>query len=219
VRQVLMAQAKLVRDVLLRSDGTLGNGATLTNGAWVPSSDPTRVESQGAGVRVLTEAWFLTHDTSYHDAARKAARALLTAFWSDPARMFRAEAGGADDIVMTPERFGWLQQALRETYEALWIPGDALLDRGVLEDRVGRTNALFLNGWDDLNGDQAVDTKTECLDAGLQLGEQALTGEIGTTNNGVLEQSAPDHDQDCVLNIAAANVASTLAAQVHFHSP
>jgi len=221
VRQVIMAQAQLVRDVLQRADGTIANGATLSgpNGAWTASPDPTLVESQGAGLRALTEAWFLSHDSSYLDAARKAARALLTVFWSDAARMFRAEAGGPDDVVMTPERFGWLQQALRETYEALWVPGDALLDRGVLEDRVGRTNALFLNGWDDVNGDQVVDPTSECLAGRLQMGEQALTGEIGTTNNGVLEQSAPDHDGDCVQNIAAAKTASALASQVHFHAP
>ena len=58
---------------------------------------------------------------------------------------------------MTPERFGWLQQALRETYEGIWVPGDPLLDRGVLEDRIARVNKLYLNGWDDLNGNQNVD--------------------------------------------------------------
>jgi hypothetical protein len=219
VRAVLMAQAAFVRDVLLRADGTVANGASLAGGQWTPATDPTLLESQGAAVRALGEAWFLTKDTAYLDAGRAAARALLTAFWSDTARMFRAQAGGADDVVMTPERFAWLQQALRETYEALWIAGDPLLDRGVLEDRVARVNTLYLNGWDDLNGDQMVDTSTECLAARMQLGEQALTGEIGTMSNGLLQMSVPDRDNDCVINIAAAKVASVLAGQVHFHAP
>jgi hypothetical protein len=219
VREVLLAQARFVRDVLMRPDGTVANGATLAGGQWSASSDPTLLESQGAAVRVLAEAWFLTHDASYRDAGQAAARALLTAFWSDGARMFRAQVGGADDVVMTPERFAWLQQALRETYEALWIPSDALLDRGTLEDRVARVNTLYLNGWDDLNGNQVVDQPGECLAARMQMGEQALTGEIGTTNNGVLQLSVQDRDGDCVPNIAAAKIGSVLAGQVHFHAP
>jgi hypothetical protein len=219
VREVLMTQAQFVRDVLLRADGTVANGATLAGGRWTPVTDPTLLESQGAAIRVLGEAWFLTKDTAYLDAARSASRALLTTFWSSAGRMFRAQAGGADDVVMTPDRFAWLQQALRETYEALWIAGDPLLDRGALEDVVARVNTLYLNGWDDLNDDQVVDQPGECLAARLQMGEQALTGEIGTSSNGVLQISAPDRDGDCVLNIATAGVASVLAGQVHFHAP
>jgi hypothetical protein len=133
--------------------------------------------------------------------------------------MFRATAGGPDDIVMTPERFAWLQQALRETYEGIWVPGDPLLDRGALEPRIARVNTLYLNGWDDLNGDQNVDQPQECLAARMQMGEQALTGEVGSDSNGILQPSQPDHDSDCVLNIAAAKVGSLLASQVHFHAP
>ncbi|HEX3343653.1 MAG TPA: hypothetical protein VHS09_03730, partial [Polyangiaceae bacterium] len=192
---------------------------TLAGGTWTADPAPTLLESQGAALRVLVEAWFLTEDTSYRDRAQAVARTLLTAFWSTPALMFRAQAGGADDVVMTPERFAWLQQALRETYEGLWVPGDPLLDRGVLEGYVARVNKLYLNGWDDLNGDQKVDQPGECLAARMQMGEQALTGEIGTENNGVPQPSEPDHDHDCVHNIADVHVGSVLASQVHFHAP
>ncbi|MGH7298619.1 MAG: hypothetical protein ACRELB_27005 [Polyangiaceae bacterium] len=219
VRQVLLRQAAFVRDVLTTPSGTVANGATLSGGTWTPDGAPALVESQGAALRVLVEAWFLTQDTSYRDRAQAVARTLLTAFWSEPGRMFRAQAGGPDDVVMSPERFAWLQQSLRETYEAIWIPGDPLLDRGVLEDRIQRVNKLYLNGWDDLNGDQNIDDPQECLGARLQLGEQALTGEIGTTTNGVTQPSEPDHDHDCVLNIATAKVGSVLAGQVDFHAP
>ena len=69
--------------------------------------------------------------------------------------MFRADPSGADDIVMTPERFGWLQQALREMYEAALGPGQSAARpqraRGPI---IARVNKLYLNGWDDLNGDQ-----------------------------------------------------------------
>ncbi|HEY6462747.1 MAG TPA: hypothetical protein VIY73_21405, partial [Polyangiaceae bacterium] len=114
VRQVLLRQAAFVRDVLTTPAGSVANDAVLTNGQWAPDTAPTLVESQGAALRVLVEAWFLTQDTSYRDRAQAVARVLLTTFWSDPARMFRGQAGGADDVMMTPERFAWLQQALRE---------------------------------------------------------------------------------------------------------
>jgi hypothetical protein len=219
VRQVLLQQAKFVRDVLTKTDGTVANGATLSGGKWTADTDPTQLESQGAALRVLSEAWFLTHDPSYQTRARAVATRLLTTFWSTPALMFRGQAGGADDVAMTPERFAWLQQALRETYEVLWIPGDALLDRTPLERVIARVNKLYLNGWDDLNGDQLVDTATECLGARLQMAEQALTGELGTASNSFVQSSGPDRDGDCVLNTSAAKVGSLLASQVHFHAP
>ncbi len=219
VREVIMSQAAFVRDVLTTADGTVMNGATLVNGAWSPAAGATNIESQGAALRVLVEAWFLSQDVSYQQRAQAVARTLLTAFWSAPARMFRQTASGADDIVMTPERFAWLQQALRETYEALWIPGDPLLDRSALETTMARVNKLYLNGWDDLNGNQKVDKPAECMGAGLQMGEQALTGEVGTTSNGVDNSGGADREGDCVLNIAYVNRGSLLASQVHFHSP
>ena len=225
VRQVLLQQAKFVLDTLTTSDGNVQNGATLANGQWVAATDGATLDAQSAALRVLIEAWFLTHTTdvsqatAYQDRARAVARALLTRFWSEPARMFRAVADGADDIVMTPERFGWLQQALRETYEALWERGDPLLDRSVLEDRITRVNKLYLNGWDDLNGDQKVDKPSECLNARLQLGEQALTGEIGTSNQFPTPDNPPDRESDCVWNIAYTKTGSVLAGGVHFHAP
>jgi hypothetical protein len=222
VRQVLMAQADFVYDTLTADDGTVRNGATLSGSTWTASTDPATIEAQSAALRVLGEAWFLSGDAAgakYQDRARSVARKLLTTFWSDAARMFRKTAGGADDILMTPETFGWLQQALRETYEALWVPGDPLLDRSVLEDRVARVNKLYLNGWDDLDGNQLVDKATECLAGRMQMGEQVLTGELGVNDNSFIGSSGPDRDSDCVLNIATAKVASVLAGQVHFHAP
>jgi hypothetical protein len=222
VRQLLIAQADFVYGTLTDADGSVHNGATLANGTWSATTDPTTLEAQSAALRVLTEAWFLAGETAgakYQDRARAIARKLLTAFWSDPALMFRGTLGGADDVVMTPERFGWLQQALRETYEGLWVPGDPVLDRGFLEPRVARVNKLYLNGWDDLNGDQLVDQPGECLAGRLQMAEQALTGELGMASNGYIGSSTGDRDSDCVPNVSQAKVASLLAGQVHFHAP
>jgi hypothetical protein len=225
VRAVLMGQTQFVLDTLTSADGTVRNGASRAGGAWSADGAATTLEAQSAALRVLVEAWFLTHDVTYQDRARAVARSLFSTFWSGPARMFRGMAGGPDEVTMTPERFAWLQQALRETYEALWIPGDPLLDRTALEDVIARVNKLYLNGWDDLNGDQHVDKPGECLAARLQLGEESLTGEIGHAQNGFPFSQGPDRDSDCVINTAysldggTGGTASVLAGEVHFHSP
>jgi hypothetical protein len=218
VREVLMNQADFVVSTLSKTDGTVANGATFANGKWTPTTDATLLESQGAALRTLVEAWFLSQDTRYRDRARAVATKLFTAFWSEPARMFRGVAGGADDVVMTAERFAWLQQALRETYEGVWVPGDPYLDRAALETTIARVNKLYLNGWDDWNGNQTVDKPMECLGARMQLGEQALTGEVATVSNGNIVTSGEDRDSDCVLNIAFVGKASVLGT-VHFHAP
>jgi hypothetical protein len=217
VREVLMNQADFVLDVLTQPDGTVANGATFANGTWTPTTDATLQESQGAALRALTEAWLLSQETTYLDRARAVATKLFTAFWSEPARMFRGVAGGADDVVMTPERFAWLQQALRETYEVLWLQDDAYLGRPSLETTIARVNKLYLNGWDDLNGNQTIEKPRECLGARMQLGEQALTGEVATVGNGNLVTSGEDRESDCVLNIAFVGKASVLGT-VHFHT-
>ena len=130
--------------------------------------------------------------------------------------MYRGQDSGPDQVDMNPELFGWLQSSLRETYKTLWVPSDPVLDRAVLEDRIARTNKLYLNGWDDLNGDQAVDKPQECLAARLQMAEQALTGELGRDGIG---RSTDDRDGDCVIELAHAQVVSGLASDVYFHSP
>jgi hypothetical protein len=129
--------------------------------------------------------------------------------------MFRGADGGPDDVHMNAARFGWLQSALRETHKVLYVQGDPLLGRPALEDRIARVNKLFLNGWDDLDGDGHVEPKTECLPARLQMGEQALTGELGLSDKGV---STNDRDSDCVLEIDFVQTGSLLAGDVHFHA-
>ena len=216
IRSVLVTNAAFVRDVLTRADGSVANGVTLAGGVATPTTTPVTLESQAAAVRALVEAFLVTGDVSFQVRARAVATHLLMSFYSAPARMFRGVAGGADDVAMTPERFAFLQSALRETYKVLFVPGDVALDRGVLEDRIARVNKLFLNGWDDLNGDQHVDGPQECLGARLQMAEQALTGELGRDGNG---RATGDRDSDCVPELAHAETGSVLAAEVHFHSP
>jgi len=216
VRQVFMTNAAFVRDVLTQPNGTVANSATITGAQVATSTSPTTIESQTAAARAMTEAFLMTGDETYRDRARAVLGALASGFYSVAARMYREQSGGPDQIHMTPERFGWLQSALRETYKVLSVPGDPVLDRALLEDRIARVNKLFLNGWDDLNDNQMVDQPQECLGGRLQMGEQALTGELGRDAIG---QAVPDRDGDCVLELAHAGAASVQASDVFFHSP
>jgi len=213
VRQVFMTNAAFVRDVLTQADGTVANSATIAGGVATPSTDPTTIETQTAAARALTEAFLMTGDTTYSARAQAVIRQLATSFYSAPARMFRQTANGQDQIIMTPERFAWLESALRETYKSLYVPGDPVLDRTVLEDRIERVIKLYLNGWDDLNGDQVIDSPQECLAGRMQMAEQALTGELGRDGLG---RPTADRDGDCVIELAHAQKASVQASQVLF---
>jgi hypothetical protein len=232
VRATLVANAQFVRDVLTRPDGTVANSATLVargdagaaSGAdagastFVPSFGNATLETQTAAARALTEAYLITSDTTYRDRARLVMQHLLDAFYSPTALMFRQLEGGADDVVMTSERFGWLLSSLRETYKSLQLPSDlptAPLSRPSLEGIVQRVMKLYMNGWDDLNGDGNVDA-SECLASRMQNGEQALTGELGQDQAGL---PTTDRDSDCVPEIDDETHGSVQAGQVHFHSP
>jgi hypothetical protein len=213
VRQVFLTNAAFVRDVLTQPDGTVANSATIAGGVATPSTDPTTIDSQTAAARALTEAFLMTGDSTYGARAQAVIRQLATSFYSAPARMYREQANGPDQIHMTPERFAWLESALRETYKSLYIVGDPALDRTVLEDRIERVLKLYLNGWDDLNGDQVIDQPQECLAGRMQMAEQALTGELGRDGLG---RPTADRDGDCVIELAHAQKASVQASEVLF---
>jgi hypothetical protein len=216
VRQVFTTQAAFFRDVLTKSDGTVANGATLANGKATLDPSTATLLSQAAAIRALNEGFLVTGDETYRTRARAVVTHLDGGFYSQPARMYRGQDGGPDQVHMNAELFGWLQSALRETYKSLFVPSDPVLDRTVLEDRITRVNKLFLNGWDDLNGNQSVDKPQECLTARLQMAEQALTGELGRDGIG---RPTDDRDGDCVRELSHAQVASAIPSDVYFHSP
>jgi hypothetical protein len=213
VREVFLTNAAFVLNVLTQSDGSVANSATIVGGVATPSTDATMIESQTSAARAMTEAFLMTGDLAYQTRARAIVTKLASDFYSAPARMFREQANGPDQITMTPERYGWLQSSLRETYKSLYVVGDPVLDRTVLEDRLARVGKLYLNGWDDLNGDQVIDKPQECLGSRMQMAEQALTGELGRDSLG---RPTADRDGDCVQELAHAMLASVQASQVLF---
>jgi hypothetical protein len=229
VRSVFTTNAAFVMNVLTHADGSVVNGVTLAGGVATPLATPATLQSQTSALRALVEAFLLTGDATYQTRAQAVARHLIgPAFYSARARMFRGVDGGPDEVDMTPELFAFLESGLRETYKSLYVPGDPALDRSVLADRIARAIKLFLNGWDDLNGNgslspDAGDYPSECIlgqdggvNGGLQQAEQALTGEIGLNLAGL---HVRDRDNDCVPELAHAGHASVMAADVHFHSP
>jgi hypothetical protein len=146
---------------------------------------------------------------------------MFSAFFSQPALMFREIEGGPDQVHMTPELFGWLESALRETDKTLYVDGDPVLGRPALEPVIARVIKLYADGWDDINGNQEVDhgdggAPQECLAARLQQAEQSLTGELGRDAFGL---PTPDRDSDCVTELGHAMSLSVFAGDVLFHSP
>jgi hypothetical protein len=215
VRQVFMTNAAFVLGVLTQSDGTVANSATLVNGQATLSTDPTTIETQASAARAMTEAFLMTGEQAYLTRAQAIIKQMDSAFFSVPAQLYRQQANGPDQIVMTPERYGWLQSSLRETYKSLYVVGDPVLDRTVLESRLARIGKLYLNGWDDLNGDQIIEKPQECLNGRMQMAEQALTGELGRDGLG---RPTSDRDGDCVIELAHAMTASVQASQVFFRT-
>lgn len=216
VRDVFVRNATFLRDVLTTPDGHVAIGADVSTIPPTPSSSAATLEAQAAAVRGLTEAFLLTGDETFRVRARAVSRHLQDAFFSPAALMFRGVEGGADRVSMTPERFAWLQSALRETHKVLFVTGDPQLGRHVLEPMIARVNKLYMNGWDDLDGDQNVNPTTECLAARLQQAEQSLTGETGRDSQ---FNPVADRDQDCVIEVAHAQRLSVFAGEVSFHSP
>ena len=216
VRALAVAQGDFVYDWLSEESGKVKSFATLAaDGGVGVDASPTTIEAQAAVVRALTEAFLLTQNEKYRVRARAVATRLESTFYSAGPALYRGIDGGADEITVSPETFGWLQSALRETYKVLSVAGDPSLDRTLLEPRIARINKLFLNGWDDRNRDGKVDVKTECLAGRLQLAEQALTGELGKEK----DADTTDRDSDCVPEVDDAASLATLAASVKFHAP
>jgi hypothetical protein len=216
VRALTVAQGNFVYDWLSDESGKVKNGAALASDGGVSvDADPATIEAQAAVLRSLVETFLLTQDEKYRARARAVATRLETAFYAPGPALYRGLDGGADEITVSPETFGWLQSALRETHKVLATPGDPELDRAKLEPRIARINKLFLNGWDDRNRDSKVDLASECLAGRLQLAEQALTGELGKEN----DTDTSDRDSDCVPEVDNAASLATLAASVKFHAP
>jgi hypothetical protein len=215
IQQLLSAQAAFLSTKLVDATGLAVNGYDVSANA--ADSTLTTVESQAAAVRGLLEAYLITSQVAYRDQARQAFGVLEGRFFDPIYRVYLPNLGGTSPYVFTPVRFGAIQSALRQMYiQVAAVPGNEALGAEI-ETQLGRLNKLVLNGWDDRNGNNHVDYPQECMNvqgmlpqAGLQMGERSLTGEVGSYRGVPFS----DYDVDCVPNEAYVNLPPILASQI-----
>jgi hypothetical protein len=215
IQQLMAAQAALLAGKLVGSDGVAVNGYDIKSGA--ADAQPTTLDAQAAAVRGLLEAYLITSDTSYRQRAQQAYAVLEQRYHHPQLRVYRPIPGEEQEFVFTPARLGIVQSALREMYVQIGTrPGNDAL-RSELEARLGRLHKLILNGWDDRNDDGVVDYPAECMRSvdgiprsGLQLGERAITGEVGLSR----PELTYEYDRDCVPNISYVGLPAMLASEL-----
>ncbi len=202
---LLTAEANFLRDHLIVK-GAVANSFDLATGGADTSA--TTVDSEAGAMRALLEASLATSDESYLQAALAVEADLEARFWVEDVRLYRTTAGSDTVFQYTPLRYGLLTGALRQYYK-LWAsaPGRSAEGEKIL-GRIKRLMKLLLNGWDDVNQDDHIQYPDECLWAGLQLGERALTGELG------LPGDKGDRDQDCVREISHMGLPAALGAEL-----
>ncbi len=203
LNQLVAAEANFLADRLISSDGKVANGYDLASNSADPS--PTTLESEASAIRGLLEAHLASGgDERFRQAAQRVYEDLERRFWMPEVRVFRTTVGADNELRYTPGTFGALQGALRQYWKLVARrPGNERVASELLE-RLKRANKLVLNGWDDANGDDVLQYPDECTGAGLQMGERALTGEIGS--------STGDRDHDCVKDISQAKHPASLGA-------
>ncbi len=202
IRDLVAAQARFLADRIVDDDGLAANGYDLASGERDPS--PSTLESQCSAILGLLEGYLATSDTAFRDRAKLAYAALAGRFYMADVRAYRTEVDESSTMTWTPRTLGAFTGALRQLYKLVGRqPGNEALASEIL-DRLARTMKLVVNGWNDINGDAAVDAG-ECLDGRLQMAERALTGERS------IEADGGDRDHDCVPDIASAKLPAALA--------
>ncbi len=218
-RALLLAQAELLHAKLTDAKGRAFTGWNVQTGR--PVNETESLDAHAAAVRGLFAAYLATGDVKYRARAMAVFDRLEKVFYDAEARVYSEAPAPVDSVTYTPMRFALVQAALRETYLLVGArPGNEAFGL-LLEDRIGRLNKLWLNGWDDRNGDRMVQFPQECVRVidglprgGLQMAERTLTGEIGA----IAENPVPiprnptsDREQDCVPELDDAQLPASLA--------
>ena len=205
---LVRAEADFLAAKLVAPDGAVANGYDLAANA--PDAAPTDLAAEAAAVRGLLEAYLVTSDDRYRERATDAYRDLDARFWQADVQAYRTTAGVDTPLKYTPARFGLLWGAMRQYYK-LVASAPLRHAQGVeLLRRAKRVFKLVVNGWNDRNQDDKVDYPAECAGAGLELGERALTGELGHPFD------PGDRDHDCVREISTVKLPAALGAEVDF---
>jgi hypothetical protein len=207
VLDLIKAQGDFLADKLLDADGLAANGWDLA--ANKADAAPTTLEAQASTIRGLLEAYLATGNQHYRERANQAYGMLEKKFWMGDVHLYRTTLGESSKMTFTPRAYGALHGALRQYWKLVaTLPGQEQLAKDVLE-RITLGLKLVVNGWNDSNADGVVQP-SECVGAGLQLAERALTGEFS------IAADKGDRDHDCVPDIATAGVSASLAAELVF---
>jgi hypothetical protein len=224
--QLLQAEAGLLYNHLTDSTGKAFAGWDVSANA--PTTMDDTLDAHTAAIRGLFAAYLATGDVKYETRAIAVFDRMQSVFYDPVARIWGTAPAPVTDVEMTPLRFALLQSSLRDMYELVAVRPGGESREPVLEDLVARANKLFLNGWDDRNGNRLVEWPDECVNfdgtlphGGLQMAERTLTGEIGSLQEqlmpGMSRTATSDREQDCVPEIDDAHLPSALADSVTFH--
>ena len=206
VLALIQAEANFLASKLVAASGAVANGYDLAGQAADPSA--TQLEAETAAIRGLLDAYLATSDATYRNLAMVVYGDLQQRFWMSDVRCFRTTAGVDGLMQFTPIRFGLLTGALRQYYKLVASDPSRAAEATQLLGQVKRSYKLILNGWDDRNQDDTIQFPDECLGAGLEMGERALTGELGHPLDGA------DRDSDCVKQIAYVGLPAALGGEL-----
>jgi hypothetical protein len=205
LRQLISQEADFLATSLVGPSGAVSNGYDLSSDTADPT--PTVLESETGAIRGLLEAYLATSNESYRDLAATVYQDLQARFWMTDVRCFRTTAGVDDLMQFTPVRFGLLSGALRAYYELVASDPSDGEEATLLLAQIKRMYKLVLNGWDDVNQDNRIQYPAECNEARLEMGERALTGELG-------HPGQVDRDSDCVKEISNVRLPAALGAEL-----
>ncbi|MFO0618868.1 MAG: hypothetical protein U0414_40140 [Polyangiaceae bacterium] len=198
-------QADAIRERLVGASGVVLNAYDVANN--LPDLSTTSVLSQASGLRGLLEAYLLTGEDKYRLSAQAVYAALESKFWNADVRLYRTKLGEDDKMSYDPKTVAELLGALR-VYRAVFAaaPGEEAL-AAELDERLLRVLKVVVNGWNDLDGDDQIDTG-ECLGGRLLMGERSRTGGLG------IAADKGDRDHDCVPDVVSAKRPALLGAKL-----
>jgi len=180
-------------------------------------------------------AYLATGSVKFRDRAERVWERLEAAFYDPAARAYRSVALRHDaKLTFTPRRFGLLQAALATRMSSSRPSPVKKSLRTTIEDRVGRLNTLGLEWlgrseprWRDRLARRmwrklgtGPDGKPLGL-GGLQMAERTLSGETGSYPDPLPDGGravATDREHDCVPEISAVGLPSSLANSVTLHT-
>ena len=199
-------EADFLTQKLVGPGGAVANGYDLAASAPDPSA--TDLAAEVGAIRGLLDAYLATGNAAYRQTAMEIYQDLQARFWMRDVLAFRTVAGVDDPLKYTPIRMGLLSGALRQYYKLVASAPSRKAEGTLLLAQLKRSYKLVVNGWNDRDQNDVIRYPAECAGKGLEMGERALTGELGHP------QDDGDRDHDCVKEISYVSLPAALAAEL-----